>query len=678
MAWRLGVDIGGTFTDLCAYDEVRGALHTLKVLSQPDRPGTDVGTALEELGRRHQVDLTAVGRFTHGTTVGVNTIIERRGAVLALFVTAGFTDVLELARLRMPDAYSLFGERPPPLVPRDRVFPVIERMAADGTALTPVDRASVAAAVAAARAKGCDGAVIALLHAWREPAHEIEVARIIAALAPELFVFRSTEVWPAIREYERTSTAVLNAYVHPQVARYLERLEATLRGLGVPAPALITRSNGGVMTARQGRRDCVGMLLSGTACGVMGAAFVAAQAGLRDAVTLDVGGTSADIALLLGGAVQFAAGETVGGFPLFIPSVAVSSIGAGGGSIAHVDAFGVLKVGPDSAGSVPGPACYGRGGLLPTLTDAYVARGILGHAALGFGAVQPDADAARRAVASLAERIGRPVEATAEAIEAVAVSAMYLETSKLFARNAVDLGNLTLIAFGGAGPMVGCALARELGVRRVLVPRAPGVLCAVGGLVAEVRNDLLRTVMLPLESAVLPGLRAEFARLEQGARHWLAEVGSAESVAIVQLAADMRYHGQSYEIEVPLDAAMIAGDDPAALAEAFHARHQAVFDHADRQAPVEIVNLRLAIRAEAPALNLPQLRGPAHKANAARIAIFIHGAWDEVPLLMRAALAPGQIIDGPAVIAQEDATVLLPRNTIASTDAHGHLMIELG
>ncbi len=307
-----------------------------------------------------------------------------------------------------------------------------------------------------------------------------------------------------------------------------------------------------------------------------------------------------------------------------------------------------------------------------------MARGILGHAALGFGAVQPDADAARQAVTSIAQRLGRTVETTAEAIEAVAVSAMYLETSKLFARNAVDLANLTLIAFGGAGPMVGCALARELGVRRVLVPRAPGVLCALGGLVAEIRNDLLRTVMVPLEPMALPGLRAEFARLEQAARDWLAEVGAAESVGIVQLSADMRYRGQSYEIEVPLDAAVIAGDDPAALADALHARHQAVFDHADPGAPVEIVNLRLAIRADAPALHMPKLPVATPTAEAALIPIFIDGAWTRVPLLMRAALAPGQVIHGPAVIAQEDTTVLLPRNTTASVEAHGHLMIELG
>ena len=672
MAWRIGVDIGGTFTDLCAHDSATGTIRSLKVLSRPDAPGTDVARAIAELARLHDVDLRDVVRFTHGTTVGVNTIIQRRGAKLALFATAGFTDVLELARLRMPDAYSLFGERPAPLVTKDCALPIAGRMLANGTEREAIDPASVAAAVATARAKGCAGIVICLLHAWRNPAHEIAVAEIAARLAPDLFVFRSTEIWPAIREYERSSTAVLNGYVHPRVALYLERLEAALREAGIRARPLITRSNGGVMAAGQGKRDCVGMLLSGTACGVMGAAFVAAEAGIRHAATLDVGGTSADVALLRDGQAQFAAGENVGGFPLFVPSVAVSSIGAGGGSIAWVDAFGLLKVGPDSAGSTPGPACYGRGGTQATLTDAFAVRGILGHAALGYGAVQPDMDASRRAVGAVASRLGMSLEATAEAIAAVAVSAMYLEFSKMFARNAVDLDDLTLIAFGGAGPMVGCQVARELGVSRVLVPRAPGVVCALGGLVAEIRNDLVRTVMLPLEPDALPALHDGWAALEAAARAWLIDVGEPGATGIVQFSADMRYRGQSYEIEVPLDARTLD-----AIAAGFHDRHRQVFDHADPAAPVEVVNLRVAIRAGAQPLANPPLPPADAPPPGSEIRIFLDGAWQDVRLHQRDTLRPGHIIHGPAVIAQEDTTLLLPTGSTGTVLPQGHMMVEL-
>jgi N-methylhydantoinase A len=523
--------------------------------------------------------------------------------------------------------------------------------------------------VAIARAKGCAGVVICLLHAWRNPAHEIAVAAQVAELAPELFVFRSTEIWPAIREFERSSTAVLNGYVHPRVSLYLERLEAALAEAGVPARPLITRSNGGVMAARQGRRDCVGMLLSGTACGVMGAAFVAAEAGVRHAATLDVGGTSADVALLRDGQAQFAAGENVGGFPLFVPSVAVSSIGAGGGSIASVDAFGVLKVGPDSAGSTPGPACYGRGGTMATLTDAFAVRGVLGHGSLGYGAVKPDVAAARAAVGAVAARLGLGVEETAEAIAAVAVSAMYLEFSKMFARNAVDMEDLTLIAFGGAGPMVGCQVARELGVSRVLVPRAPGVVCALGGLVAEIRNDLVRTVMLGLEGSAVLGMEAVWRDLEAAARVWLIDVGEPGAVGVIQRSADMRYRGQSYEIEVPVEAVTLE-----AMAAAFHERHRLVFDHADAAAEIEVVNLRVAIRAGAERVVSPVLAEAKGEAASEPVRIFLDGAWQEVKLYQRAALLAGHRIAGPAVVAQEDTTLLLPAGSRAVVQAQGHLL----
>jgi N-methylhydantoinase A len=300
MTWRIGVDIGGTFADFAALDEASGTLATLKVLTTPAEPGRDVADGLARLATQG-VDLASVARFVHGTTVGVNTLLQRRGAVLALFTTAGFTDMLELARLRMPETYGLFCTRAEPLVPRERVFPILERMDAAGRTLRAPDRPSVEAAVAGARAAGVDGIVVSFLHAWRNPAHEEVVAALLAEIAPELFVFRGSEVWPAIREYERTTTAVMNAYVHPRVAGYLEQVEGRIAAAGVPAPLLLTTLAGGTMTAGQGRRDCVGMLLSGTASGVVGAAVVARATGARDVLTLDVGGTSADIALAMRG-----------------------------------------------------------------------------------------------------------------------------------------------------------------------------------------------------------------------------------------------------------------------------------------------------------------------------------------------------------------------------------------
>lgn len=305
MALMIGVDIGGTFADFVALDTETARIRTLKVLTTPTAPGQDVATGLQRLSD-DGVELAAVERFVHGTTVGVNTIIQRRGARLALFTTAGFTDILELARLRMPNPYSLFCERPAPLIPRERVFPIQERMSAYGATLTAPEQADIEAALSAARKAGCDGVVVSFLHAWREPRHEEDVAAIIARLDPAMIVFRASEVWPVIREYERTTTAVLNAYVHPRIAAYLDHVAAELTAAGIPAPLLLTTSAGGTMTAVHGRRDCVGMLLSGTASGVVGAGVVARAAGARAVLTLDMGGTSADAAILLDGEPSYA------------------------------------------------------------------------------------------------------------------------------------------------------------------------------------------------------------------------------------------------------------------------------------------------------------------------------------------------------------------------------------
>lgn len=447
MVWRIGVDIGGTFADFAAFHVPTGTLTTLKVLTTPIDPGRDVGEGLARLAAGG-VDLTAVERFVHGTTVGVNTLLQRRGAALALFTTAGFTDMLELARLRMPETYGLFCTRAEPLVPRERVFPILERMDAEGRTLCAPELRSVERAVAGARAAGAEGVVVSFLHAWRNPKHEEAVAALLTEIAPDLFVFRGSEVWPAIREYERTTTAVMNAYVHPRVASYLDRVEERIAQAGVPAKLLLTTSAGGTMTARHGRRDCVGMLLSGTASGVVGAGIVAHAAGERRVLTLDIGGTSADIALLKDGAPSFGSGQEIGEFPIAVPSVAVNSVGRGGGSVAWVDAHGVLQVGPVSAGSDPGPACFGRDGTGFTVTDAALLCGILGHGQLGYGAIAPDPSLAAAAAAPLAAQLGLEPPALAEGVLRVAVSGMLVEVEKLLARAGAHASELTLMPFG--------------------------------------------------------------------------------------------------------------------------------------------------------------------------------------------------------------------------------------
>ncbi|HRD77024.1 MAG TPA: hydantoinase/oxoprolinase family protein [Hyphomicrobiaceae bacterium] len=677
MSWRIGVDIGGTFADFCALDSASGTLHTLKVLTTPDRPGAEIGQGLDQLARQYGIAAADVAGFVHGTTVGINTVIQRRGARLGLITTAGFEDVLELARLQMPDMYSLFCSRPDPLITRDCIIGVGERVRADGSIQIPLDERDVARAVSSLRSMGCAGIVVSYLNGYRNSAHERRTVTLLKQLAPDLFAFSAAEVWPVVREYERTTTAILNAYVHPRVAGYLDALEGELSSRGAPAAAMITKSNGGMMSARLGRRDCVGMLLSGTASGVMGAAYVAKLAGVRNALTLDIGGTSADVAIIVDGEPQFGSGEKVGDFPLNIPSVSVTSIGDGGGSIASADSYGMLRVGPESAGSTPGPASYGRGGTRATLTDALVVTGYLGHAPLAYSAIKLDRAAAEHAIAPLAMAIGRTPVATADAIVEIAVSNMFVEVNKLIARFGVDPRDLTLVPFGGAGPMLGCLLAREIGIGQVMIPRRPGVVSALGALIADVKCDFIATVFSPVTAEAMPGLQAALAQLRQDGERWLFEQQGFKGAALVTLNADMRYVGQSFEIEVPIEERWIAEGDIEAIRLAFDRRHKEIYDFADEATDVAIVNLRLVIAGPTTKPELPSVGdGSGPPPPAATIEVWSEGAFHTIPLFHREALRHGHILPSPAVIAQEDTTSIIPAGFEGRIDRIGNIHLK--
>ena len=673
--WKVGVDIGGTFIDFCALEARSGRLASLKVLTTPDDPGAELMTGLTLLAEREGFDPTHMTRFVHGTTVGINTIIQRKGAPLALFTNAGFEDVIELARLRMPDMYSLFCSRPDPLISRDMVFGIPARMRPDGSESQAPDMAAVERSVAAAKANGAQGIIVSFLHAWRNGAQEASVKSAIARLAPELFVFTSAEVWPVIREYERSSTAILNGYVHPRVSGYLTALEERLKGRGVPARPMLTKSNGGLMNAAEGKRACVNMLLSGTASGVIGASWLARQAGEDKILTLDIGGTSADFALIIGGEAQFGTGELIGEFPLHIPSVSVSSIGVGGGSIASVDTQGVLRVGPESAGSTPGPSCYGRGGTQATVTDAMVVCGWLGHSEMAYGQLTIDAGLAHRAVGELAARLGRTVEETAQAILDIAVSEMFVEVEKLASRAGVDLRDFTLMPFGGGGPMLGAFLARELGMKRVIAPRRPGVVSALGGLVADLRGDFIRTIFSPLSAASLPAVREAFEALAREGRDWLAAQGH-DAAAELNFSCDMRYIGQSYEIEVVLSPEWLGEGGAEAIEQAFHRTHEQLYDFHDPQGAIELVNVRLSAIGAGPVLSFPEADEiNAQASPARRLSVYTGRAVETVDLHDRQTLVPGSTFLGPAVVVQEDTTLAIPAGTRARVDRHLNLLL---
>jgi N-methylhydantoinase A len=677
MPLRVAVDIGGTFTDFCVFNEETRALTTLKVFSTPETPGAEILAGIAELGRRDGVAPSDIAWFTHGTTVGVNTVIQRKGAPLALFATEGFQDVLELARLKVPDPYNIFSRRPAPLAPRERAYGIAGRLLKDGSEAAPLDEAGLRDATRRARAAGADGIVVAFLHSYANPAHERRAREVILEADHDMTVTLSSDVWPVIREYERTVTATVAGYVQRRVAIYLTALQAALAEAGAPATPMIGKSNGGMMAAELGKSDPISMLLSGTAAGVIGAADVAKRAGVTEALSFDVGGTSADVAVIRDGAPAYGTGEWVGEFPIYVPTVSVTSIGEGGGSIAWADEFGVLKVGPHSAGSSPGPACFGRGGTQPALTDAFAALGLLGAGELGYGAVALDRAAAERALAPVAEALGLGLRETAEAVIRVAVSGMFLEISKLLSRHGADPRGFSLLAFGGAGPMTACLLARELGVAQVIVPPTPGVLSAYGGLIADIRSDFIRSVMTELTAAGLAALAPVAAALEGEAMRWLREAQGYTGEALLIWSADMRYRGQSYEIETPVDRAAFDAGDVGVLATAFHEAHHRAYDHSDPDAIAQIVNLRLVVAGSAPKPDLraaPEVAADAVARGASTV--FLDGAEREAALFARADLRPGHRLTGPAIIAQDDCTTVVLPGFAVRVDGWGNLLIS--
>jgi N-methylhydantoinase A len=535
----------------------------------------------------------------------------------------------------------------------------------------------VLAAVRGMQAAGCEGVIVSLLHSYRNPAHEQRVKAIIGAALPGFFVSCSHEVWPIIREYERTVTATIGGYVQPRVSNYLTQLQAALTESGVGADLKVTKSNGGVMSAEHGKQNCVQMILSGTASGVIGAAYLARLCNVKDCMSLDIGGTTADIALIVDGKPQYATGEYIGEFQIHIPSVSVSSVGDGGGSIAWVDEFGVLKVGPESAGSSPGPVCYGRGGTRPTITDAFAVIGVLGNAALGYNAVKVDAHASRRAIEPLARRLGLDIHQTAAAIIEVSISGMYAGVSRLSSRFGIDPRTFALMPFGGAGPMLGCFLARALNVRNLLVPTTPGVLSALGGLIADTKNDFVRATYYPLDRASLALLREDLAHLEADARAWVIREAGTDAAAEIVVSADMRYRGQSFEIDTPLAMEALTGGDLEAIAQAFHREHARLFGHSDEKSPIQVVALRLVITAPTPKPELPRIAmGEGAPRVESEIDVYLDGAWRRVPLYPRAALLAGHRFTGPAIVAQDDTTTCVLPGFDARVDEYGNLFLE--
>ena len=659
MTVLLGVDVGGTFTDFLLVRDGQFEVH--KRPSTPDDPSRAVLEGIDALGATPELVM-------HGSTVATNAVLERGGARTALVATEGTRDLLVIGRQTRPDIYDLQPETPEPLVPRELSFELHAKLRPDGSVEVAPDHAEVRALVQRAEEGGAEALAVSLLYSYANPTFEELFAEVVGQSGSDLYLSLSSQVSPEYREVERTATTVLNAYVGPVMSRYVRRLSAGLHERGA-GPLRILQSDGGAADTERASRRPVSTLLSGAAAGVSGAFEVAQRADYERVLSFDMGGTSTDVALC-DGALPMRPDMIVGGFPARTPVVDVHTVGAGGGSIARIDAGGALRVGPQSAGADPGPACYGRGREF-TVTDAQLLLGRLGAAGLLGGAMRLDERRARRAAAGLVHAFGGDPQAAAQAVVDVATANMERALRVVSVQRGHDPREFTLVAFGGAGPLHACALAEALEMPRVLIPPMPGVLAALGAVRSDLTATRSRSVLLPLDEHSTPTLRAALDAAADEVRAQLSLPSAGGPAPEVMRALDLRYAGQSYELTVEIGPEL----DWIEARAAFDALHDTRFAHHDPDAAVEVVNVRATARVPGAQIDAQPSFERRDSATETATAWFA-GATMETRLYERDALAPGDRIEGPSIVTQLDSTTLIAPGWRAQVDGDGNLLLE--
>ena len=682
MAWRIGVDSGGTFTDICLFEESSGHIAVWKVPSTSADPSHAVAQGVGEALRLVAAQASDVSYFGHGTTVATNALIQHRGAATGLITSNGFRDLLEIGRQRRPDLYDLQADKPPVLVERRRRREVPERLLHDGHIEIALDEAAVRNAVRVLRDTGVEAVAICFLYAFLDPAHEEAARRIVSEEFPAAFVCTSHEVAPEFREYERLSTTVVNAHLGPIMAFYIRGVADRLNALGVASTPYLTQSNGGVIGFDAAARLPVRTVLSGPSTGVVGAQVMARLAGAHDIITFDMGGTSTDVALMQEGEARLAREAVVHGYPIKAPMLDIHTVGAGGGSIAFVDSGGLLKVGPKSASADPGPACYDRGNDEPTVTDANVVLGTLNPTHLLGGRMHVRQDLAGAAIDRLAARLGIDALAAAEGIIAVVTANMARAIRVISVQRGHDPRDYTLVAFGGAGPLHAARLAAELDIRRVLVPRNPGILCAMGLLLADLRADFAATRLLALSSSVIGEVEGIVADLRRRCAAWFADAGIRAGARRVALSVDMRYAGQNYELSVPLPEGPVTPETIDSLANGFAAAHQRLYGFVAEDEPMQLATFRAEATGIVRKADIRPAADAGPDPSAAKIGrreVWLRetGAFVSCPLYDRERLAAGNRIEGPAIVEQMDATTLVVPSATATVDRFLNLLLEL-
>ena len=676
----VGVDIGGTFTDLVGYRD--GEIITSKTSTVPADPTEGIANALTLAG----CDLVAMDELIHGSTIAINTVLEHKGAKTALLTTQGMRDVYAVGRGNRPDAFNLFFHRPRPLVPRDLTFELRERMNAAGEILLPLDPGEVAELARKLATLGIEAVAVCFLHSYANPAHEALAGEVLRRELPELFVTLSHEILREFREYERTSTTVLNAFVGPRVRRYLSRLEKFSETAQFRGQIAIMRSNGGTMSVGEARRAPVAMMESGPVAGMIGAGRVAQLLGIERAIGFDMGGTTAKTSLITGGVPPIEEGYIIGdaftGQPMQLPVVDIVEVGTGGGSIAWCGRSGGLHVGPQSAGADPGPACYGRGGTEPTVTDADLVLGRLNDVRFLGGHMRLDRARAEAAVGHIGKKLGLDAMRAALGIATISDSAMSLAVRAVSVKRGIDPRDTTLIAFGGAGPLHAVSIAREISIPKVVIPKLPGAFSALGMLMAEWRQDFVRTLIGELGRINQDAAATAFTELRAAGDAALAR--DRLSGGQFDFAADLRYRGQEHTIPVSVTKPQQLTDQTEETRERFHAQHDSRYGHAAPDQSIEVVNLRLIV-------TVPRMQdvigrwlsepwtAEGEGAAQCRPVVFDNaGRPVETLILWRPYLDAGTEIVGPALIEEANSTTLIPSGDRAVIDSCGNIIITLG
>lgn len=676
---RIATDIGGTFTDIVWVDEESGDVRSDKASTTP----ADVVTGVMDAYQKTDLDPASVAMFVHGSTVATNALITRRGATTGLITTQGFRDSLEIRRIDRPDddIYNIFWRKPPALIPRHRRLEISARMRFNGEELRPVVKEEVVAALNQFRELGVDSIAVCLLHAYADPRHELEVRSIIQEEWPDAWISLSHEVAPEIREYERVSSTAIDAYVKKPVVGYLRRLEEALRSkAGVKTSPLIANSAGGVSTIDAIASAPIQMIESGPAGGAIGAAFLANAIGTPNLVTADVGGTSYDVSLVVDGKTLLRSEHDILGYVAKVSSIDVRSVGAGGGSIARVDAGGRLHVGPESAGADPGPMCYGKGGSEPTVTDAAIVSGLIDPARFAGGEISLDPDLSHQGIACLAERLGLSTEATAEGILTVARNNMANVTRQILVGEGYDPRDFAILAFGGGGGLFASEVARTLDIPTVIVPKFPSVFSAWGMLSADIIGSFARSYVRPLARVEPSTIVRLFEEMEQDARELMDDAGIPPDHVHVERSVDTRYEGQGHEVEIPLDGISLDDRFASAFEPRFHQLHAQRYGH-EMPADPETVTFRLRAFGTIRKLDLPvsELASPeASAAIASERKLFVHGEWRTCPIYERDRLAPGNEMAGPALIEEPTHIAVLMPGDIATIDEFGNIRITVG